>query len=59
MSIPRMKQQVLFPLYQVLICKIVVLLQLRQFWDTIQSKLADKGLYIASIGGKRMRLPEL
>ncbi len=27
--------------------------------DTIQSKLADKGLYTASIGGMRMRLPEL
>ncbi len=29
------KQQVLFPLYQVLICETVVLPQLCQFWDTI------------------------
>ncbi len=42
-----------------LICGTVVLLQLCQFWDTIQSKLADKGPYTASIGGMRMRLLEL
>ena len=42
-----------------LIYKTVVLLQLCQFWDTIWSKLADKGPYVASIKGMRMRLPEL
>ena len=45
----------LFPLHQVLICKTVVLLQLRRFWDTFQSKLADKSPYTASIEGMRIR----
>ncbi len=53
------KQQVLFPLHQLLICGTVILPQLCQFWDTIWNKLADKGPYTASIGGMRMRLPEL
>ncbi len=53
------KQQVLSPLHQVLICGTVVLPQLCQFWDTIRSELADEGPYTASIGGMRMRLPEL
>ncbi len=53
------KQQVLSPLHQVLICRTIVLPQLCQFWDTIQSELADEGLYTANIGGMRMRLPEL
>ncbi len=47
------------PLYQVLICKTAVLLQFRQFWDTIWSEFADKSPYTASIEGIRMRLPEL
>ncbi len=51
--------QVLSPLHQVLICETVVLPQLCQFWDTIQSKLADEGPYTTSIGDMRMRLPEL
>ena len=59
MSVPGMKQQVLFPLHQVFICGTVVLPQLCQFWDTIQSKLAGKDFYTASIGGMRMRLPKL
>ncbi len=37
----------------------VVLPQLCQFWDNIRSELADEGPYTASIGGIRMRLPEL
>ncbi len=49
----------LSPLYQVLICGTVVLPQLCQFWDTIQSELADKSSYNASIGGIRMRLFQL
>ncbi len=53
------QQQLLSPLHQVLICGAVVLPQLCQFWDTILSELADEGAYIASIGGMRMRLPEL
>ncbi len=53
------EQQVLSPLHQVLICGTVVLPQLCQFWDTIRSELSDKGPYITSIGGIRMRLPEL
>ncbi len=55
----RKKQQVLSPLHQVLICGTVMLPQLCQFSDTIQSELADKGLYTASIGGIRMRLLKL
>ncbi len=47
------------PLYQVLICKIVVVPQLCQFWNTIRNELADKSPYTTSIGGMRMRLPEL
>ncbi len=53
------KQQVLSPLYQILIYGIVVLPQLRQFWDTFQSELAAEGPYTASIGGRRMKLSEL
>ncbi len=58
MSVLRL-EEVFFPLHQVFICKTAVLLQLRQFWDTIQSKFVDKSPYIASIGGMRMKLPEL
>ncbi len=42
-----------------LICKIVTLPQLCQFWDTIRSELADEGPYTASIGGMKIRLPKL
>ncbi len=54
-----MKQQVLSPLHQVYIYGTVVLLQLRQFWDTLRSNLAAKSPYIANIGGMRMRISEL
>ncbi len=53
------KEQVLSSLHQVLICGTVILPQLCQFWDTIRNELTDEGLYTASIGGMRMRLPEL
>ncbi len=53
------QQQVLSPLHQVLICGTVVLPQLHHFLDTIRSELADEGPYTASIGGMRMKLPEL
>ena len=59
MSILGVKQQVLSPLHQVFIYETVVLPQLRQFWNSVRSKLADEGPYTASIGGMRMRLPEL
>ena len=59
MSVPRTKQQVLSPLHQILICETVVLPQLRQFWDSIWSELADKGPYTAGIKSMRMRFPEL
>ena len=32
--------------------------QLRHFWDTFLTKLADENLYKARIGGMRLRLPE-
>ncbi len=51
--------EVFSSLHQVLICGTAVLPQLRQFWDTIWSKLANKGSYTASIEGMRMRLLEL
>ncbi len=53
------QQQVLSPLHQVFIYETIVLSQLRQLWDTIQNELATEGLYTASIGGMRIRLPEL
>ena len=60
MSIPEIKQQqVLFLLHQVFICGTVILPQLRQFWDTTCSELADKGPYIASIGSMKIRLLKL
>ncbi len=49
----------LSPLHQVLICRTVVLPQLRQFWNTIRSELANKSPYTVSIGGMRMKFPEL
>ena len=59
MIVPGMKQQVLFPLHQIFICRTVVLPQLRQFWDTVRSELANKSPYIVSIRGMKMRLSEL
>ena len=49
----------LSPLHQVLIYGIHVLSQLRHFWDTFRTKLADKNPYTANIGGMRLRLAEL
>ncbi len=60
MNVPGMKQQqVLSSLHQVLIYETFVLPQLRKFWDTIWSELADKGPSTISIEGIKMRLPEL
>ena len=52
-------RQILFPLHQVFIDKTVVLLQLYKFWNSIQSKLVNKSLYIVNIVGMKMRLPKL
>ena len=46
-------------LHRVLICGTHVLPRLRQFWDTFRTELADENPYKASIGGMRLRLPEL
>ena len=49
----------LSPLHRVLICGTHVLPQLRHFWDTFRTELADENPYTASIGGMRLRLAEL
>ena len=49
----------LSPLHQVLICGTHGLPQLRQFWDTFRSELANEGPYKVSIGSMRLRLQEL
>ena len=49
----------LSPLYQVFICGTYVQPQLCQFWTNLQTELVDKHPYWASIGGIRLRLPEL
>ncbi len=53
-------KRVLTPLDQVLICRTHILPRLWQFWTQLQGELAHKGPYQqASIGGLRLRLPEL
>ncbi len=47
------------PLYQVLICGTVLLLQFWLFWETNQNELANEGPHTVSIGGMRIRLPQL
>ncbi len=42
-----------------LICGIVVLPQLCQFWNSIQSKLADVSPYTGSIGDMRIKVSDL
>ena len=49
----------LLPLHQVLIYRTYIRPQLWQFWDNIQSELANEGLYKVSIDGMRLRLAEL
>ncbi len=58
MSVPGLKDVPSF-LHQVLIYETTVILQLHQFWDTIQSELAHKSYYTTNIGSMRMRLFEL
>ena len=45
-------------LHQVFVCGTYVFSQLRQFWDSLQSKIARDSPYIA-IGGMRLQLSEL
>lgn len=47
------------PLYQVLVCEIVVLSQRCQFLDYIRGKLAHKDPYTTSIRDMYMRLLKL
>lgn len=51
--------EVFFLLHQVPICGTIVLLQLRQFWNTVRGELAHGSSYTASIGAMRMRLSKL
>ena len=37
----------------------MIFFQLHQFWDFFQSEIARDSLYIANIGGMRLRLPKL
>ena len=46
-------------LHQVLICGTYVLPQLRQFWKSLQNKLANKRPYQASVGSMWLRLQKL
>ena len=46
-------------LHLVFICETYVLLQLREFWDSLQSKLLDESLYTTIICSMRLRLHEL
>ena len=46
----------LSPFHQVFVYKIYVLPQLRQFWNTFRSKLANEDLYTAGISKMRLRL---
>ncbi len=46
-------------LHQFLICETAILSQLRPFWDTIQSNIANKSPSTASIGGMKIRLSKL
>ncbi len=55
----RLITKVFSSLYQVLIYKIVVLLQLYQFWNIIQNKLVDKNSNITNIRVIKMRLLKL
>ncbi len=50
--------KVVSPLYQVIIYEIAILLQLYQFWNIIQSKLANKDFYTTNIEVMKMRLLE-
>ena len=44
----------LSPLHQIFICGTTILLQLHQFWDFFQSKIAQNSPYIVNVGGIRL-----
>ena len=50
---------VIFSLYQILVCGTAVLPQLQRFWDSFRSKIAYEGPYNISIGAMRLSLPDL
>ena len=47
------------PQHKFFICETYILLQLRHFWSTLQTELANEQPYKASIGSMRLRLQEL
>ena len=49
----------LLPQHQAFICRTYALPQLRRFWSTLQTKLANEQPYKTSIGSIRLRLQEL
>ena len=49
----------LSPLHQVLICGTHALLQLRRFWNLLQTELTNEAPYLASIDSMRLWLQEL
>ena len=46
-------------LYQILICGTSVFPQLRQFWNSLQSNIAQNSPYITNIGGMRLQFSKL
>ena len=46
-------------LHQVLVCGTHVFLKLRQFWNSLQSDIAQDSSYIANIKGMKLQLFEL
>ena len=49
----------LSPLHRIFICGTYVLPQLRQFWETFRTELANKEPYKVNISGMRLRLAKL
>ena len=47
------------PFYQILVCGTAILPQLRRFWDSFRSKIANESPYNVSIRAMRLRLPDL
>ncbi len=58
LSVLRLKD-VSFSLHQVLIYRTAILLQVCQFWNTIESELAHEGPHIMSIGDMKIIVPQL
>ena len=49
----------LSPLHQIFICGTTVFPQLHQFYNSLQSKIAQNSPHIANVKGMRLRLPKL